>query len=366
MRYEDWDVLLFPRDCGIPFREFNVTCQVVQDTEFAHIHGICGLPTVTCYVPSLPPGAPFQVSIHSWNTPAISQFTRSYSKHVNDVKFETRLFIDGRLVATDFSKNGDLEPLKFPVFQQEILTQRKWNAGDDLSRIRLVISEGFPRDSLTLPMERVKNVVAFSFQHAPQDLLEGAGIAWPNPSMWQRSPYATSMPVPSFPSNNVKSHAHSPRRRANGQHGALTGSAMPMVQGVMSNVTTNYVEEPAQASYIVPLPNTDEIPGCSDIVGSFDDTNSSFDWPDNFGFGLDSIPQQFAPAVSKSGHNWEHFGEISMPKRTGSARDSSGTISDDMQFTPLAFSMDEEVSNLQPKAPANTPTVAERSPPGLT
>lgn len=32
MRYEDWDVLLFPRDCGIPFREFGVTCQVVQDT----------------------------------------------------------------------------------------------------------------------------------------------------------------------------------------------------------------------------------------------------------------------------------------------------------------------------------------------
>lgn len=117
MRYEDWDVLLFPRDCGIPFREFGVTCEVVQDTgkkmlpdawlvtsklvlpEFAHIHGISGLPTVNCFVPSLAPGAPFQISIHSWNTPTISQFTKSYSKHVNDVKFETRLFIDGRLVA---------------------------------------------------------------------------------------------------------------------------------------------------------------------------------------------------------------------------------------------------------------------------
>ncbi|KAI8689543.1 hypothetical protein NCS56_00217900 [Fusarium sp. Ph1] len=108
MRYEDWDVLLFPRDCGIPFREFGVTCQVVQDTEFAHIHGISGLPTVNCFVPSLAPGAPFQISIHSWNTPTISQFTKSYSKHVNDVKFETRLFIDGRLVAsTSLSRQCD-------------------------------------------------------------------------------------------------------------------------------------------------------------------------------------------------------------------------------------------------------------------
>lgn len=67
--------------------------------EFAHMHGISGLPTVNCFVPSLAPGAPFQISIHSWTTPTISQFTKSYSKHANDVKFEARLFVDGRLVA---------------------------------------------------------------------------------------------------------------------------------------------------------------------------------------------------------------------------------------------------------------------------
>lgn len=71
---------------------------------------------------------------------------------------------------TDLSKNGVSEPLKFPVFQQEILQQRQRNVGDALGRIRLVISEGFPRDSLTVPMERVNNIVAFSFQHAPQGL----------------------------------------------------------------------------------------------------------------------------------------------------------------------------------------------------
>ncbi|KAH7274888.1 hypothetical protein B0J15DRAFT_556761 [Fusarium solani] len=377
MRYEDWDVLLFPRDCGIPFREFGVTCQVVQDTEFAHIHGISGLPTVNCFVPSLAPGAPFQISIHSWNTPTISQFTKSCSKHVNDVKFETRLFIDGRLVAStslnrqcdwphviangfNLSKNGDLEPLKFPVFQQEILQQRQRNVGDALGRIRLVISEGFPRDSLTVPMERVNNIVAFSFQHAPQELLEGVGIAWPNSSMWQRSPNTTSMSVPSFPFNNVKTHAHSPRLRSNGQQKALAGLAIPMAQSPMFNVATNHVEEPTQASYIGPLPNTDEIPGCSDIVDSFDDTNAYFDWPGKVGPGLNNIPQQFTPAVSKSSHNWE-LGETGTERR-GSVRDSSGSGSDETQFPSLAFSIDDEDPKVLPKT-LSTPILAERNQP---
>ncbi len=67
----------------------------------------------------------------------------------------------------EFTKNGELEPLKFPDFRRELLYQNHWNPGDDVGRVKIVISEGFPRDSLTTPIERVKNVVAFSFQHAP-------------------------------------------------------------------------------------------------------------------------------------------------------------------------------------------------------
>lgn len=44
-------------------------------------------------------GTPFRVSIHSWNAPVVSKFTNSYSKFPENVKFEARLFIDGRLVA---------------------------------------------------------------------------------------------------------------------------------------------------------------------------------------------------------------------------------------------------------------------------
>lgn len=117
------ETAVFPLESSAsPVKLFKIqvrTCSLIPSLphlnyvllEFAHIHGICGLPTVNCFVPSLAPGAPFQISIHSWNTPTISQFTKSYSKHVNDVKFETRLFIDGRLVAYVVSSLAWVAPI---------------------------------------------------------------------------------------------------------------------------------------------------------------------------------------------------------------------------------------------------------------
>ena len=67
----------------------------------------------------------------------------------------------------DLDKHGDFEKLKFPSFHKELLSQNYWNAGDDLGRIKVVISEGFSRDGYTYPFERIKNIVSFSFQHAP-------------------------------------------------------------------------------------------------------------------------------------------------------------------------------------------------------
>jgi len=139
-------------------------------------------------------------------------------------------------------KNGDVETLTFPTFHQELLTQNYWNAGDNLGRIKVIISEGFPRDSATMPFERVKNLVAFSFQHAPlgtqlfldlpreiiylfencsdftiPDVLEASSIAWPNASMWRQVSFAASiMPGASIQRNasesGIEVHSHSPRR----------------------------------------------------------------------------------------------------------------------------------------------------------
>lgn len=104
MRYDNWDVILFPagRDSHIPFKEFKVACHVVPDFELAHLHGGTSLPLVTCFVPSLAPGAAFQVSIHWWRRPDVSQYTRTYSMHTDGAdlsKLEARVMVDGRLVA---------------------------------------------------------------------------------------------------------------------------------------------------------------------------------------------------------------------------------------------------------------------------
>lgn len=121
MRFEDWDVLLFPsgRDSKIPMKEFKVACHVAPDPELSHTHGSVGMPVMTCYVPALSPGTPFHVSIHSWKMPGISQYTRNYSKHPELVKFETRILVDGRLVACVISNvsqtlaNGGLRSTSF-------------------------------------------------------------------------------------------------------------------------------------------------------------------------------------------------------------------------------------------------------------
>jgi hypothetical protein len=103
MRYQDWDVLLFPSaqaDSRIPMKEFKVLCHVVPDTESSHLaHASFGLPVMTCFIPALPAGTAFHISIHSWATPEISQFTKAYSKHTELAKYEARIMIDGRMVA---------------------------------------------------------------------------------------------------------------------------------------------------------------------------------------------------------------------------------------------------------------------------
>lgn len=67
--------------------------------EFSNSHGSFGLPTICCFIPSLASGTPFQISIHSWSAPTVSQFTKCFSKYGDSAYFEARVFIDGQLVA---------------------------------------------------------------------------------------------------------------------------------------------------------------------------------------------------------------------------------------------------------------------------
>ncbi|KAK1753343.1 hypothetical protein QBC47DRAFT_40985 [Echria macrotheca] len=231
MRFEDWDVILLVAtndNAKPPFKEFRVACHVVSDHELFHFHGPACMPVMTCFVPSLPVGAPFQVSIHNWTIPNISQFAKDYSGHPELVKFEARVLVDGRLVAAmvfgrdingprlientvDFMNTGQSERLRFPRFHRRLLRQNRWDAADDIGRIKIIIAEVLPRDPPSVMFERLKNVVAFSFQHAPLELLEANAIAWPNPLMYW-NPIQQDMLMTQPPQcydDLPQSHAHS-------------------------------------------------------------------------------------------------------------------------------------------------------------
>ncbi|KAK0648948.1 hypothetical protein B0T16DRAFT_124028 [Cercophora newfieldiana] len=369
MRFEDWDVILFPigRDSKIPFKEFKVACHVVPDLELSHIHGSAGMPVMTCFVPSLPAGTPFQISIHCWRTPDISQFARTYSKHPDLVKFEARILLDGRLLSSttfdrkvngphliastfEFTKTGELERLKFPHFRRELLFQNHWSPGDDLGRIKVIISEGFPRDSLSVPIERVKNVVSFSFQHAPLELLESNGIAWPSPAMWRRPPYAPA-PVPTYhPDEVAHSHAHSPRKRSFFRENKT--QVFPVSFGM------NSVFQPqAPASFFggqaFPMP----------LVPRGNTGSSSLSFPDPFS---ESAYLDWVNSLS-SGQSSGDLGKTVWPTRNSSKQSSDASMPDYLSNQggdPMHISgpsLEDDPMSL--KVPTNTPTAGQTDEP---
>lgn len=64
--------------------------------------------------------------------------------------------------------NGRAPPLlEFPHFRSEVQQQSYWSPADDIGRIKVVISEGYITPVGAPRVERIRNVVAFSFQHAP-------------------------------------------------------------------------------------------------------------------------------------------------------------------------------------------------------
>ncbi|KAF5875386.1 uncharacterized protein Bfra_003840 [Botrytis fragariae] len=239
MRYQNWDVLMFPHElCKIPLQEFKTSCQVVQDHEVHYSQSTALLlPTVTCFIPSLAAGEPFRISIHSWQNPEASRYVQHISgRYAEHVMFEARVFVDGQIAGTklfhrngpwptvletsvELDKQGDYKKLEFPAFHRELLSQSYWNPGDDLGRVKVVVSEGIPRDNISMPFERIKNLVAFSFQHAPLDVLEASSIAWPNAAMWRQvslvAPLYNQHPSPKRVEEDQEAHAHSPRKSQN-------------------------------------------------------------------------------------------------------------------------------------------------------
>ncbi|KAI9660150.1 MAG: hypothetical protein M1821_001502 [Bathelium mastoideum] len=118
---------------------------------------------------------------------------------------------------------GTVERLRFPPFHAELLDQTWWNAGENLGRIKIVVSEGIDKGQGQgkVQFSPLTNLVCFSFQPAPIDVLEQSAIAWPNPGMWFAFSEAMSAArrfrspgnLQSGPMMGSDSHAHSPRHR---------------------------------------------------------------------------------------------------------------------------------------------------------
>ncbi|PKY00636.1 hypothetical protein P168DRAFT_313405 [Aspergillus campestris IBT 28561] len=242
MRYENWDVLLFPDTSKIPIQEFKTQCFVTKDRDSPYLHNpsldilsylpsqstVGLLPVLTTFIPSLPHNTPFRVSIHSWDKPRASRLMETMLQPDDSLLFEIRIFIDGLCVSgsvfsqrtswphvIDIDKSGNQDHLRFPPFHSDILEQRHWDAGDLHGRVRIVISEGFSRPHRSPPFERVKELIVFAFQHAPLHVLEYSSIAWPNASMWSREPRLFKYNTGSGLVDKKElddSHAHSPTR----------------------------------------------------------------------------------------------------------------------------------------------------------
>ena len=67
----------------------------------------------------------------------------------------------------DTDKDGNQDQLRFPPFHTEILTQTWANPAQTLGRIKVIIAEGINHGQGVSAFEKTKNLVSFSFQHAP-------------------------------------------------------------------------------------------------------------------------------------------------------------------------------------------------------
>ncbi|KAJ5929740.1 hypothetical protein N7454_006690 [Penicillium verhagenii] len=245
MRYENWDILLFPEHRNVPIQEFKTQCFVTRDTDSPYLHlsaamsppsyypiqgNIGQVPVLTTFIPSMPKDSGFRVSIHSWDKPRPSRFMEKLMQAGDVLVFEARIFVDGQLIGggvfgqralwpyvIDIDRDGNQDVLRFPAFHPEILDQQHWDAGDHFGRIKVVLSEGFARPNRSPPFERVKDVISLSFQHAPLGILEYSNIAWPNSNMWTDALRAdskyNSTRNPDGPKpDDTTPHGHSPSR----------------------------------------------------------------------------------------------------------------------------------------------------------
>lgn len=202
MRFEDFDVLLFPgagdNAAHVPCKEFRVQCAVVRDSRGSELltHTSSSgyeltveadfTPLLTGFIPSLAPGSQFQISIHSW-TPQRFRFHPEVAPNADSPQqvWHVQLTVDGVIIGIEIFQpdvvwpkvislantqviRGRIQPLRFPQFHEEVMKESSWDALSDLGRIKVEISEGYLRGARgNQSFVKLTTHAIFSFQHAP-------------------------------------------------------------------------------------------------------------------------------------------------------------------------------------------------------
>ncbi|KAG9640966.1 hypothetical protein KCU95_g18983, partial [Aureobasidium melanogenum] len=190
MRFENWDILLFPQVSSTPIQEFRTEC-------FGIVTPIGLSPTLNAYIPSLPRGTPFKISLHSWSKPVISspKFVRG-----NRIILAMHVAIDGKTVAVQKINpdgnfphqvfNSAASRLLFPPFYQAMRDQLQLHIADNVGRITICLSEGYFYEAVDTGKHHFspfKDIITFKWIHAPKNLLRRAGVAWPDPRLFIKS-----------------------------------------------------------------------------------------------------------------------------------------------------------------------------------
>ncbi|KAJ5109756.1 hypothetical protein N7532_002401 [Penicillium argentinense] len=233
MRYQNWGVELFAWERDAPSKNTSPKDKPLHHHEVPQPGNLGQVPVLVSFVPSVPCQTPFWIALRNWGPRNPSELVeRKVRPGVDNFVYEVRVLVDGEWVAEEIvsmgakwpvtiqynsatEKNGRKDVLRFPVYRE-----RKWwfneAIGKDFGKIKVIISEGVMRPDRDPMYERVSNLVVFAFQHAPQDLLEHQGIAWPCSRMWIDK---TLPDYGALPTNNESSpipddiHGDSPSRR---------------------------------------------------------------------------------------------------------------------------------------------------------
>lgn len=175
--------------------------------------------------------------------------------------------------------------------------------------------------------------------------------------MWRRAPLTASMPVPTYPSDDSDSHAHSPRRRT-GHLAKASGHGMPNIQSIITN----------EASYSGK--NKDQFP--QNACGSFELPGPTY--IDHWGFPIDDVEWTghgvaSAGAESQPGSkqntadirkNRKSSTDTSMPDYISMSNLSARTSNrSDGQFPVGHYSNDGDLRVRYVRVPANTPTAKD-------